>query len=468
MEDPTHHRVMEILADALELPVEQREEFVRSACGEDAACREEVQRLLDAEHAARPMPTLRPAATLARSLAAPDHIGPYRHARRAEARATQRFNDVRSIANKLLFDFDNSIVNVPGTLKARRLLVTTALEYLDKLSQDADDDLNLENDLANAYIGVGKIQYEPSLAHIFDRPGAIESFRKAVELARRVVAKQPDEPRYRVTLALALGRYGSTAYPVEPEESIAACHESLSILRPLAEQFPDFRVAEIDIGAVLFSLGWALSDTGRIDEGLTARKQALEYFELLRTKRPDDIDVIQWLAACHLMYGKSLQLTGKLDEAAEHMGASRSVHAELARRNPNSLLSRRTIATADAMLGEVRAEQKDFRRAAELYETVVDELESLATIDPENVQARMDFGMSLRRLAELQALSGDTSAAIKTYETRFLPMVNKRYKPGHATLVRYQLEYADLLRQAGREEAEKLLNAVPHSTTQQN
>jgi tetratricopeptide (TPR) repeat protein len=373
---------------------------------------------------------------------------------------------VRAIANKLLFDFDNSIMNVPGTLKARRLLVTTALEYLDKLAKDADDDLNLENDLANAYIGVGKIQYEPTHAHIFDRPGAVQSFKKSVELARHLVSKQPDEPRFRLTLALALARYGSTAYPMEREPSIAACHESLAILRSLAEQFPDHRVAEIDIGAVLFSLGWALTDTGKLEDGLATRKQALEYFERLKTKRPDDIDVVLWVAACQLMYGRSLQLAGNLDDAARYMETARAFHAEMARRNPNSLLSRRTIATTDAMLGEVRAEQKDFRRAAELYARALEGLESLATIDPENVQARMDYGMSLHRLAELQAVSGDNDAAIRTFETRFLPMVQKRYNPGHPTLVQYQIQYAALLRRGQRlEDAQRVLSEAQRNAS---
>jgi tetratricopeptide (TPR) repeat protein len=388
-------------------------------------------------------------------------------ANRAKTRATQRFNDVRAIANKLLLDFDNSIMYVPGTLSARRLLVTTALEYLDKISRDAADDVNLENDLANAYIGVGKIQWEHSLPNIGDRPGAIASFKKAVDLARRAVSHQPDDVRLRVTLGLALARYGSAAYFAEPQPAIEAMTEALSIFQSLAQAVGGNRVVEIDVGAAMYSLGWALTDTGKVEEGYSMRQQALDHFKKLREKRPDDFDVKQWQAASHVMVGKSLHLLGKLEEAEREIRTGREIYVDLTRIIPNSVVSRQSIAVSDTMLGDLRAEQGDFPGAAQLYAQAVDDVGALMTADPSDAQARMDYGMNLYRLAQLQAQSGDNDAAIKTFETRFLPMVQKRYKPGHPSLATYQREYAELLRRAGRvEEAQKLLDSLPPATTQ--
>jgi non-specific serine/threonine protein kinase/serine/threonine-protein kinase len=70
-------------------------------------------------------------------------------------RAEQRFNDVRKIANSFLFEFHDSIQNIPGTLKARQLIVKRALEYLDSLARDAGDDRALQAELAAAYDKVG-------------------------------------------------------------------------------------------------------------------------------------------------------------------------------------------------------------------------------------------------------------------------------------------------------------------------
>ena len=46
------------------------------------------------------------------------------HQRRAE----ERFNDVRKLANSLMFEIHDSIRDLPGSTSARRLLVTRAQE----------------------------------------------------------------------------------------------------------------------------------------------------------------------------------------------------------------------------------------------------------------------------------------------------------------------------------------------------
>ncbi|WP_109488852.1 serine/threonine protein kinase [Occallatibacter savannae] len=51
-----------------------------------------------------------------------------------EARiARRRFNDVRSLANSLIFDIHDSIRDLPGSTPARRLIVERALQYLNQL-----------------------------------------------------------------------------------------------------------------------------------------------------------------------------------------------------------------------------------------------------------------------------------------------------------------------------------------------
>ena len=381
-------------------------------------------------------------------------------ARRAEARATQRFNDVRAIANKLLFEFDQSIMYTAGTIKARRLLVTTAQEYLDKLARDAEDDVELQHDLASAYMGVASIQFSPNLPNLGDQRGAIATHRKAVEIARRIIAQRPDDSRFRLTLALALARYGALAYHFEPQPAIKACEEALAILEPLARQYPDRKAIRVDLGGVMCALAGAESDTGKVREGLERRRQAVQYFEGLLKEQPGDADVGRWLATCRADLGKSLALVGEFDQAEREMRLAKAVEVEFAGPDPHNAFTRRNVASIEGMLGEVYAQQKDFRRAAEQYASAVDGFAALVAIDSDNAQARADYGMHLHRLVDLQARSGDVAGAIRALEARFLPMVQKRYKPGHAMLLRYQIEYAALLRQAKRfDDAANVLRA---------
>jgi hypothetical protein len=60
-----------------------------------------------------------------------------REARIAEAqpaRAERRFNDVRKLADSLIFDIHDSIQDLQGSTPARKLLVDRDLEYLDSLA----------------------------------------------------------------------------------------------------------------------------------------------------------------------------------------------------------------------------------------------------------------------------------------------------------------------------------------------
>jgi eukaryotic-like serine/threonine-protein kinase len=101
-----------------------------------------------------------------------------RVARAERARAEQRFGDVRHLANAFLFDFHDSIADLEGSTPARKLVVTTGLEYLDKLARDAGDRIDLRREIAGAYVKVGDVQGRPFTPNLGDTAGALASYPK--------------------------------------------------------------------------------------------------------------------------------------------------------------------------------------------------------------------------------------------------------------------------------------------------
>ncbi len=99
-----------------------------------------------------------------------------RIARMQQARAEHRFNDVRKLANSLMFEVHDSIKDLPGSTAARRLLVTRALEYLDSLSREASGDPSLQRELAAAYDRVGDVLGYNGAANLGDFAGASQSY----------------------------------------------------------------------------------------------------------------------------------------------------------------------------------------------------------------------------------------------------------------------------------------------------
>ena len=106
----------------------------------------------------------------------------------ARARAERRFEDVRHLARAFIFDVDNEIVNVPGTTKARALMMRTASEYLDGLARESYGDLGLQRELASAFVKVGDAQGHPTSANVGDTAGARASYERAIDISTSILA----------------------------------------------------------------------------------------------------------------------------------------------------------------------------------------------------------------------------------------------------------------------------------------
>jgi hypothetical protein len=94
-------------------------------------------------------------------------------ATREKARAERRFNDVRKLANNVLFDYHDAIKDLPGATKVRERLVKDALNYLDSLAGEAHGDPELQRELAAAYERVGDVRGGVS-GNLGDPAGAAE------------------------------------------------------------------------------------------------------------------------------------------------------------------------------------------------------------------------------------------------------------------------------------------------------
>jgi tetratricopeptide (TPR) repeat protein len=130
--------------------------------------------------------------------------------------AQERFGQVRKLANRFLFDFYGQIATVPGTTKAKEMVVSTALEYLDQLSKSAGRDVDLQLELANAYEKVGTVEGYPGDAGNLGRiRDAAASYRKAIAIYERI-GERNDVAMYNLArcsmrLSYLLQRMGSRA-----------------------------------------------------------------------------------------------------------------------------------------------------------------------------------------------------------------------------------------------------------------
>lgn len=284
------------------------------------------------------------------------------------ALAEKRFAEVRTLANRFMFDFHAKIAELPGSTPAVKLLVGTSLEYLQKLSADAGGDLLLQSELAAAYQKVGDIQGNPNNANLGDTRGAIESYSKSIEITRRLADAPGADDRALRALGVSIGRLA-------------------------------------DLRATTGDTSGALKDFGRVNE----------MFSQLAEKAPS-VTTRRDLAVSNIKQADLFKLTG--DRAAATRGYQRAAElfTALAADEPNSTSAQRDLAVIMMKLGDFQLEQEDFASAAGQYQRSLDIHRRLAKENPENAMSRREMAISLERLALALEYRGQLAESIRHYQ----------------------------------------------------
>lgn len=350
-----------------------------------------------------------------------------RVASRERRRAEQRFNDVRQLANAFLFDVHDAIQDLPGSTPARRLLVSKALEYLDKLAQDAGGVPELQRELAAAYVKVGDVQGRPLHPNLGDTPGALASYRKAMALYEALGSQSAADAASRRGLATCslrlsevLSSSGDTA------EALAFARKGLALQREVAETATGEDAAvpadlRRELAASYSRVGDLLSATGDTKGALDHRRTALAMMQSLAAAGPDDVANIRQLGVAYQKLGNSLgnpnyPNIGDPAGALEQLEKSADVFRRGLAAHSSNAMFRRNLAvvnsnTADVLLALNRRDEALARqRAAQA------EFQALADADPSNVAARNDLAISLSKIAEMLDAAGRRADAVREYE----------------------------------------------------
>ena len=121
--------------------------------------------------------------------------------------AGQRVREMRSMTRTLIFDVYDAAAGLPGSAQVRELVVSRALEYLDRLAPEASRDTLLLRELGDAYDRLARAQGDLVV------PGAAlaarASERKALRLREELLAKRPEDTALSQTIEAMRTRLGT-------------------------------------------------------------------------------------------------------------------------------------------------------------------------------------------------------------------------------------------------------------------
>ena len=222
-------------------------------------------------------------------------------ARAQQARAERRFNDVRKLANSVLFEYHDAIIALPGSTKVREQLLNGAVTYLDSLATEAHDDPALQRELAAAYERVGDVRGGRRSGSLGDMPGAEDSYRKALQIRETLVALKPDDVQARRELAGAHSDLGICLTETELKAGIEHLEKARALLLTLTREEPSDAGLKKALADTSVFLGDALLEAGDLDGAVEQYRAAISSTEeFVKSQQDQKVQPVQLMVQLRL------------------------------------------------------------------------------------------------------------------------------------------------------------------------
>ena len=330
------------------------------------------------------------------------------------ARAERRFQDVRSLANSLLFEVYDAIQTLPGSIGARQLLVERALRYLDGLSAESAGDPGLKRELAAAYEKVGDVQGGYRSASLGNTAGAIDSYRKALALREDVERTAGADIPLRRDLLRNHGKLSDVLlYSGNSAEALAHSRKLLAMAEALAARDSASAADRAYLASAYIDVGWKLAGAGDWQAGLANLRKSVDLWEALVREKPGDPS-LKWRLA--IAYERTAMVLSTYSDAyGEALALHRkelALAGDLSAADPLNAPARRSAAYARLNIGMVLSLEGDAAAAGAQFAQALAVFESMAAADPRDVQYRLDVIDASGLAADAAIDTGDTARAI--------------------------------------------------------
>lgn len=332
------------------------------------------------------------------------------YAMRQAQRAERRFAQVRQLSNKFLFDFHDSIAELSGSTKARQQVVRTALEYLNSLANEATGDVSLLSELATAYERVGDVQGNAYFANLGDTQGAMESYRRAMQLRLQMASLGRTPMIYTHDLMQSYSKLADVNEAIgRNAEAEKLQNDGLALYSKI--NTPNQQ--ELEAAARLhLHRGDVRDKQGKLREALTDYHAAARLLD----RSPVDPKHMDLLATANRRLGERLPATGDRAQAYERLRTSLEMMEHVVRQEPSNSVYQRNLMTSRMALGSLQLQDDRFDEALQQFDRSREMAELLAKADTRNVRARSDLAAAYSRIGDAHAFRKKHREALPHYQ----------------------------------------------------
>lgn len=341
-----------------------------------------------------------------------------RIARAERAKAERRFNDVRTLANAMMFDVHDSIKDLPGATPARKVLVGHALQYLDSLSHEVTGDPSLQQELATAYEKLGDVQGLAPYANLGDLSGAIASYNKALQIRLTLANANPQDQQAQNLLgALYYRRAWALETNGEFTEALDSIRRALAINEAAAAR--DHSARTLDrLAGTHYALAGILLNVGAVDEALMHYKQAASIRGEAQNPAPRDAELLRiHLGADYNGMSQAYELKGDLNSAIIAAETTSNILNQAAKDNPQDATLQTFQSEADVQLATLLERKGRLNEALSLLRPARQRSLRLASADPSNVLVATDLSAIDMHLGETLVATRSIPAALASFSS---------------------------------------------------
>ncbi|MET0986514.1 MAG: hypothetical protein ABW034_14025, partial [Steroidobacteraceae bacterium] len=250
------------------------------------------------------------------------------------------------------------------------LLVENSMKYLGALERDAQDSPELQRDLALAYERLGDVQGDWIGANLGDTQGAVDNYRRSLQMRRAIAARHPSNEARR--------------------DLVRSC----------------VMLSEMLIGQSI------------VQEALNLSREAVAAGdELLKDARASAEDR-RYAATAYMTLGWEQGLLGDIERGMPSMTKAQALFEQIAAANPRDVTARRSLMLIAARIGDVYLDNIDPQptKALPFYEQALQVVQSLLSQHPENVEFQRARAFVLTTMGEAQNSLGHAREALANHE----------------------------------------------------
>ncbi len=321
-------------------------------------------------------------------------------------RAERRFADVRRIANVVLFDLNDTLANISGTLAVRQLLVENALRYLDDMARDSGREPELLEELAAAYERIAEVQGMPSWPSQGRSGNALVSLNHALDLHRRAgtVTSRVAEARVLSNLGSVLAARGESGAALNTQRQAETVLQSIRTNLRSADWWLQLARVQVAAGDATWELGNFAGATRQYQRALDAVRDG-------QARYANSSVMERQVGVIEQRLGDAAAMSRDWPEARRHHAASLSADEALLLRDPTSLELQRDLGTDLSRVGAVAFMLGEHREALAAHQRALALRTRLTLSDPTDARAQDDEAESYLHSAQALAALGQVSEA---------------------------------------------------------